>query len=161
MLSSAGLFFFFFNQQGGEIEREKTRSRLENNDGILTWMLNECRTIVYVFPENKTDDENNLKKKGKTLWKISFILSSRLVGWDFNVVQLLLSVCQFVSETKRKLKAKTSIQSEKINKEGGAGHARMREIKRDDDGTTMKLFGGWWASASAIGSCVLYTQTAR
>jgi hypothetical protein len=60
------------------------------------------------------------------------------------VVQLLLSVCQFVSETKRKLKAKTSIQSEKINKEGGggAGHARMREIKRDDDGTTMKLFGG-------------------
>ena len=70
-------------------------------------------------------------------------------------------LCQFVSETKRKLKAKTSIQTEKINKEGGgAGHARMREIKRDDDGTTMKLWGDDGPlPASAIGSCVLYTHT--
>lgn len=93
------------------------------------------------FQKTKQMMKRNLKKRENFVKRFHLFYrvdSSDEISMWFSCCCL----CQFVSETKRKLKAKTSIQSEKINKEGGAGHARMREIKRDDDGTTMKLLGG-------------------
>ena len=115
--------------------------------------------IVYIFPETKQMMKTT--KKRENFVKISFILSSRLVGWDFNVVQLLSVPVREWNKTKIKGKNKHSDRENQQRRGGGgAGHARMREIKRYDDGTTMKLWGDDGPlPASAIGSCVLYTHT--